>query len=345
MEATFTREQADIEASVRSIVKEEKATARDALAGGWSPPGCDAVLLADFGLLGVPESAGGMGSSLIDLLVAVEVLGERLVPSRFPAHAAAVQLAAGLGELPADVLDGRTVLTPAVDVPGAPGWPEPGTAEPGAAGTGAAGTLVRTLVPYAAEADAFAVLAADGVRIAPGEVTVRESFDPSVPLSDVVLPAGTSAPAAPGAGRAALVAAAELCGVAAGAIGLAAEHARTRTQFGRVIGSFQGVAFQLADAVKHRKAAWDLTLYAAWAVDRDRPEAADLVHAAKAAAGHAAVFAAERCVQVHGGMGITMEADPHLFLRRAHVLDARLGRGSWHRRRVGELQVRRRRGA
>ncbi|GAA3941108.1 hypothetical protein GCM10023085_23280 [Actinomadura viridis] len=341
MEATFTREQRDIEEAVRSIAKEEKVTARDALAGEWRPPGCDAVLLADFGLLGVPEAAGGVGSSLVDLLVAVEVLGEHLVPSRFPAHAAAVQLAAGLGELDGDVLQGRTVLTPAADVPGEAGWPGPSPA---------GGPLVRTLVPYAAQADRFAVLGADGVRIAaPAGIVLRESFDPSVPLSDVTFDvphdSGAAGPAGTGAGRAALVAAAELCGVAAGAIELAAGYARTRKQFGRVIGSFQGVAFQLADAVKHRKAAWDLTLYAAWAVDRGRPEAESLVHAAKAAAGRAAVFAAERGIQVHGGMGITMEADPHLFLRRAHVLDARLGRGSWHRRRVGELQVRQRRGA
>jgi alkylation response protein AidB-like acyl-CoA dehydrogenase len=337
MKATFTREQLDIRESIRSIAKEEKVTARDALAGGWRRPGCDAVLLAGFGLLGVPEAAGGMGSPLVDLLVAVEVLGEHLVPTRFPAHAAAVQLAAGAGALPDDVLDGRTVLTPAVDVPGRPGWPGRGGTDP----------LVRTLVPYAAEADAVVALGAGVVWTAvPADITPRESFDPSMPLGDVTLSAPRdTGPAGAGAGRAALVAAAALCGVAAGAVELAAGHARTRRQFGRVIGSFQGVAFQLADAVKYRKAAWDLTLYAAWAVDRGRPEAEDLVHAAKAAAGKAAVFAAERCVQVHGGMGITMEADPHLFLRRAHVLDAWLGRGSWHRRRVGELQVARRRSA
>ncbi|TDC92293.1 acyl-CoA dehydrogenase family protein [Actinomadura sp. 7K507] len=336
MKATFTQEQLDIQESIRSIAKEEKVTARDALAGEWRPPGGDAVLLTDFGLLGVPESAGGVGSSLVDLLVAVEVLGEHLVPSRFPAHAAAVQLATGLGELPGDVLAGRTVLTPAVDVPGATGWPG-----------GGVDPLVRTLVPYAAQAGGVVVLGTGGAWTAvPSGITLRESFDPSLPLSDVTFSAPRDAgPVGSGAGRAALVAAAQLCGVAAGAIGLAAGHARTREQFGRVIGSFQGVAFQLADAVKYRKAAWDLTLYAAWAVDTGRPEAESLVHAAKAAAGKAAVFAAERCVQVHGGMGITMEADPHLFLRRAHVLDAWLGRGSWHRRRVGELQVQRRRGA
>ncbi|MGB0100083.1 MAG: acyl-CoA dehydrogenase family protein, partial [Nocardioides sp.] len=142
-----------------------------------------------------------------------------------------------------------------------------------------------------------------------------------------------------GAQRAALVVAAELCGVAQGAVDLAAGHARTRRQFDRVIGSFQGVAFQLADAAVARKAAWDLTLHAAWAVEQDRPEAEAQVHAACWSAGRAAVFAAERCIQVHGGMGITREADPHLYLRRAMVLDASLGAGSWHRRRSGELRV------
>ncbi|MDP3890004.1 acyl-CoA dehydrogenase family protein, partial [Nocardioides sp.] len=88
-----------------------------------------------------------------------------------------------------------------------------------------------------------------------------------------------------------------------------------------------------------RKAAWDLTVHAAWAVDHERPDAVIQVHAAKAAAGKAAVFAAERCIQVHGGMGITREADPHLFLRRALVLDAWLGSGAWHRRRTGALRI------
>ncbi|MFG1849755.1 acyl-CoA dehydrogenase family protein [Micromonospora carbonacea] len=334
MRATFTPEQREIGDTVAALAAGEKARARDALTGPWRAPACDGLLLGDFGLLGVPEAAGGVGSHLIDLLVAVEALGERLVPSRFPAHAAAVQLLCGGDRpdpLPDEVLSGGRVLTCAVDVPGGSGWADGVSPDP----------LVRTLVPYAAQADGVAVLGPDGVWTAEAAgVAARDSVDPSVPLSDVTLAApGRVTPAGAGARRAALVVAAELCGVAQGAIDLAAEQARTRRQFGRVIGSFQGVAFQLAEAATARKAAWDLTLYAAWAVDTGRPDAGIQVHAAKAAAGRAAVFAAERCIQVHGGMGITMEADPHLFLRRALVLDARLGRGSWHRRRAGELRV------
>ncbi|MET7422758.1 acyl-CoA dehydrogenase [Dactylosporangium sp. NPDC005555] len=314
MRATFTQEQLEIAKTVRSLVEGEGVTARDALEGGWRAPACDGPLLRDFGLLGVPEPAGGIGSDLIDLLVAVEVLGEHLVPSRFPAHAAAVQLLSG-SPLPEDVLSGERVLTPAMDGP--------------------------SLVRYAAQADGLAVLRPRGVGIAAVTgVVPRQSLDPSVPLSDVTLagPAEVT-PAGAGPWRAILVVAAELCGVAQGAIDLAAEQARTREQFGRVIGSYQGVAFQLAEAATVRKAAWDLTLYAGWAVDNGRADAEIQVHAAKAAAGRAAVFAAERCIQVHGGMGITMEADPHLFLRRALVLDAVLGSGASHRRRVGALRV------
>ncbi|GGM42423.1 acyl-CoA dehydrogenase family protein [Dactylosporangium sucinum] len=336
MRATFTQEQLEIGKTVHAIAEGEAVTARAALSAPWTAPACDGPLLRDFGLLGVPTAAGGIGSGLIDLLVAVEALGEHLVPSRYPAHAAAVQLLCGAGtELPADVLEGTRVLTPAVD----------------------AGPSSWTLVRYAAPADGFAVLGGgDGddsrrVRIVgPAGVTVtpRQSLDPSLPLSDLTV-AATAIGSVPGVAaavdRATLVVAAELCGVAQGAIELAAGQARTRRQFGRVIGSFQGVAFQLAEAATVRKAAWDLTLYAAWAVDNARPDAGIQVHAAKAAAGRAAVFAAERCIQVHGGMGITMEADPHLYLRRALVLDAVLGAGSWHRRRTGELRIAARRGA
>nr|BFE57704.1 hypothetical protein GCM10020063_022300 [Dactylosporangium thailandense] len=307
MRATFTQEQLEIAKTVRAIVEDADFTARDALSAPWRAPSCDAPLLSDFGLLGVPEAAGGVGSGLIDLMVAVEVLGELLVPSRFPFHAAAVQLLSSR-TLPADVLEGRRVLTPVLD----------------------------SFAAYAEQADGF--VAGDRLVDA-AEVTPRRSFDPSVPLSGVALdpvPADTTQ-------RAVLVLAAQLCGVAQGAIELAAAQARTRRQFGRIIGSFQGVAFQLAEAAVARKAAWDLTLYAAWAVEHGRSDAAIQVHAAKAAAGHAAVFAAERCIQVHGGMGITMEADPHLYLRRAFVLDALGGSGSWHRRRTGELRVQSRR--
>ena len=327
MRSTFTQDQLDLEKTVRSLAEADRGRARAALEQGWGETAGDVALRRDFGVLGVPESAGGVGSSLVDLMVAVEALGRQLSASSYVAHAAAVQLLVDSGLPLDDALEGRVRWTPAVDP--LTGHPE-----------------TRTLVPCAAGVDAFAVHGPSGVRLATRAiVTERESFDPSRPMADVVAEPGTAVPAGRGLQRATLVAAAELCGVAQGAIDLAAGYARQRTQFGRVIGSFQAVAFQLVDAVVARKAAWDLTLHAAWAVEHDRPEAELQVHAAKAAAGKAACFAAERCIQVHGGMGITMEADPHLYLRRAMVLDAWLGSGATHRRQAGRLRIAAHRGA
>lgn len=332
MRATFTQEQSDVAKSVRGLAESTSGSARSALTSEWQEPSADTMLLRDFGMLGVPEGAGGAGSSLIDLMVAVEVLGRSVVPSRFPAHAAAVQLMADSGADLSEALDGSVRWVPAVDEPDVTGWAE-------LASTGKVPVL-KTLVPYVAGSDAIVTLGSDGVTLAAlGEVRVRQSFDPSRPLADVLPLAAPALPPGHGAQRATLVAAAELCGVAQGAIALAGGHARTRQQFGRVIGSFQGVAFQLAEAVALAKAGWDLTVHAAWAVENGKDEAETQVHAAKAAAGKAAVFAAERCIQVHGGMGITMEADPHLYLRRAMVLDAWLGTAAWHRRRVGALRI------
>ncbi|MFS3126780.1 acyl-CoA dehydrogenase family protein [Nocardioides sp. Bht2] len=327
MRATFTQDQSDIAKTVEAIAATAAGETRACLSAPWQPPSIDAVLLTDFSVLGVPERAGGVGSSLVDLMVAVETLGRALVPTSFAAHATAVQLMVDSGADLTAALDGSARWTYAVDEPGLAGWPTSGSPR-------------KTLVPCVATADAVVAADGNGVRLVlPQEVRARASFDASRPMSDVRVPAGESLPLGRGLQRATLVAAAEMCGVAQGAIALAGSYARTRQQFGRVIGSFQGVAFQLAEAVAQAKAAWDLTVHAAWAVENGKPEAEMQVHAAKASAGRAAVFAAERCIQVHGGMGITMEADPHLFLRRAMVLDAGLGSAAWHRRRVGALRI------
>ncbi|WP_232676223.1 acyl-CoA dehydrogenase family protein [Nocardioides sp. R-C-SC26] len=336
MRATFTQEQSDLEKTVRSVAEGERAHARHCLEHGWSAPASDAGLLRDFAVLGVPEADGGVGSSLVDLMIAVEALGRWAVPSRLSVHAAAVQALVGSDVDLEPALEGREVWALAVDEPGVSGWA--GLADRADA------PAAKTLVPDIG-ADAVVALGTDGARLVDAagcDWTSRESLDEARPLADVVVTgaARASGPTqAEGPLRSALVVAAELCGLTQGALALAGDHARSRQQFGRVIGSFQGVAFQLADVAVAGKAAWDLTVHAAWAVENGRPDAAIQAHAAKAAAGKAAVFAAERCIQVHGGMGITREADPHLYLRRAFVLDATLGAGSWHRRRVGELRI------
>lgn len=337
MRATFTPEQEEIAQAMASLGAGGLAAARDCLEGGWTAPPAEAQLLADFGVLGLPEELGGFGSTMVDVAVAIEALARTLVPTRLPVQLAAIQVAAaaGLDVTPATIGAERWAL--AADEPladGPAGWSvrlEDGRLH---------GT--KTLVAFGADADVFVVHAGDHVALVEGgAVTPRESVDPTRPCVDLV-PSGDireSGESGNALFRATVIAAADLCGAASGAIAIGAAHAGNREQFGRPIGSYQGVAFQLADAFVAAKAAWDLTLYAAWAVDANAPDVAACVHAAKAKAGQAALFAAERSMQVHGGLGITLEADPHLFVRRAFFGDAWLGRGRWHRRELGRLRL------
>jgi acyl-CoA dehydrogenase len=115
--------------------------------------------------------------------------------------------------------------------------------------------------------------------------------------------------------RALLAVAADSVGVGAGALALAVAWASEREQFGRQIGSFQAVSHTCADMLVALEGARSQVFAAA---EGDEPRPADCMLAA-AAAYDAAVFASERAVQIHGGVGFTWEHPAHLFLRRARA--------------------------
>ncbi|MGV9882386.1 acyl-CoA dehydrogenase family protein [Streptomyces sp. NPDC003006] len=154
-----------------------------------------------------------------------------------------------------------------------------------------------TLVPWLEEAD---VVQGD----ATGAVALR-SVDPLTPLHRV--------PGPPAPGRGTLLHAAEQLGSAARTCGMAVRHAREREQFGRPIGAFQAVKHLCARMLVRAEVA-RAAVYAA-AVTRDPLE----ISGAKLLADDAAVRNARDCLQVHGGMGFTWEAEVHLHLKRAWV--------------------------
>ncbi|GAA1041295.1 acyl-CoA dehydrogenase family protein [Streptomyces murinus] len=116
-----------------------------------------------------------------------------------------------------------------------------------------------------------------------------------------------------------LLTAAEQLGSAVRLSELAVQHARTREQFGRPIGAFQAVQHLCADLLVRAETA-RAAVYAA-AVTGDPGDIA----AARLLADEAAVRGARDCLQVHGGMGFTWEADVHLHLKRAWVRAQRKG--------------------
>lgn len=131
---------------------------------------------------------------------------------------------------------------------------------------------------------------------------------------------GARAPFAPTEGlRLRLLDAAVLAGLAEAALEMAVAYAGVREQFGRPIGSFQAIKHRCADMALAARGASDLVTFAAIAFDEGRADAALLIESAVVMAGSAALSNAAANIQIHGGIGFSHEADPHLVLKRAHV--------------------------
>jgi len=131
--------------------------------------------------------------------------------------------------------------------------------------------------------------------------------------------------------------AAEALGVAQRALDLGVEHAKTRVQFGKPIGTYPAVSHPLAQTYTDVEPARSLVYWAAWCVAEENEHAPLAAAAAKAFATEAAVAACERSIQVHGGIGFTWEHPAHLYLKRAKSASIALGSPARHRRRLAEL--------
>jgi alkylation response protein AidB-like acyl-CoA dehydrogenase len=146
---------------------------------------------------------------------------------------------------------------------------------------------------------------------------------------------GSAADAAHWRQRGAALTSALQVGVAQGGLDLAVRYAKERTQFDRVIGSFQAVKHLLAESLVRVDLARAAVLVAALTIDD--PQAGDpdeAVSAAKILADDAATAGGRSCVQVHGGMGFSWEVLAHLFLKRAWVLETAFGRSDEHAMRL-----------
>ena len=186
-----------------------------------------------------------------------------------------------------------------------------------------------------------AVSAAVGAEVGAAVVVPHSTMDRTRRLGDLVL---TATPAtllvSPGQAkpvleqvrlRALAALAGEAVGVAERCLEIAAEYTKTRQQFGRVIGTYQGVSHRIADIFVALQLARSLAYWAAWAVSVGAAEAPLACAAAKSAAGEAAVFAAENAIQAMGGIGFTWDHPLHRYYKRALGIDAFEGYGREHR--------------
>jgi alkylation response protein AidB-like acyl-CoA dehydrogenase len=114
-------------------------------------------------------------------------------------------------------------------------------------------------------------------------------------------------------------------GLAQGAYDLASAYARERTQFGKPIGRFQAIAFQLADMAVEIEAGRQLVYRAAWLKDKGRPFALDAAMA-KLYTGELSHRVANQALQIHGGYGFMDEFPISRLYRDQKILE--IGEGT-----------------
>lgn len=256
---------------------------------------------AGFFALRLPEADGGVGLGLPEAVLAFEEAGRVLLPGPLVAtHLAAGTVdGAATGEAVVAAVDGQLVEWLAVaDV---------------VRGDAAGAEPLRSVdpltplhrVPASEGADLVLSGGADPVPPMRADSSPSERADPA----DVLLASLLTS----------LLTAAEQLGTAARVGELAVQHARTREQFGQPIGAFQAVKHLCAQMLVRVEVA-RAAVYAA-AVTADPLDVAT----ARLLADEAAVRGARDCLQVHGGMGFTWEADVHLYLKRAWVRTQRAG--------------------
>ncbi|WP_093797439.1 acyl-CoA dehydrogenase family protein [Streptomyces sp. Wb2n-11] len=314
-------------------------------------------LATEMGLAGllVPEKLGGQGATHREAAVVLEELGRSVAPTPYLTGAViAAETLLGcdtedgaVGELLGALAGGGTVVALAVPLSAAPGSGLSGTVR--ADGDGSLGGRI-TGVADAAAAAVLLVPAEDGLYAvetgAPG-VTVETltPLDLTRPLATVTLDgargrrlAGSAdAPVRRGLLAGAGLLASEQLGLAEWCLEEAVRYTRDRKQFNRPVGSFQ--------ALKHRMAQLWLEVVSARAAARNAADAlatgsADAplaVAVAQTYCSRVAVHAAEECVQLHGGIGMTWEHPAHLYLKRAKADSIALGTPGRHTEAMAQL--------
>lgn len=301
MHFAFSDEQLALRDATRDLLTKEctPAHVRDAwtnesgrIPGLWE----QLVAMGVVGLL-APEPAGGLGLTLVDLVLVLEETGRHAVPEPIIETAAF-----GVPLL------GRADLTVAA---------------------------ADDLVPWADTADVI-FTAAGRFERAESRLLPKRSVDGARRLFEVHgNPTAVDEGLATAAfDRGMCGIAAQQCGLADRMLGLTADYVRDRRQFGVPVGSFQAVKHHLANARIALEFARPLVYRAAASITAADPDTSVHVSMAKAKADAAAHLTARAALQCHGAIGYTTEYDLHLYLKRSWALARAWGDAAWHRRRV-----------
>lgn len=174
----------------------------------------------------------------------------------------------------------------------------------------------------------------DGMRAA--EITLERV---KVAAQDVIGDPGGAFPVVRQVADEALAAlAAEAVGCMDEMLHLTVEYLKTRKQFGATIGSFQALQHKASDMFVAVEQARSMAMLAAMMVeDPDHGERAKALSSAKVQIGRSGRFVSQAAVQLHGGVGVTMEYAIGHYMKRLAMIETMFGDTDHHLGRLGEM--------
>ncbi|WP_338748784.1 acyl-CoA dehydrogenase family protein [Janibacter alittae] len=270
--------------------------------------------VAEMGLTAivVPGQNEGFGGTLVDLALVLERIGHHAVPDA----------------LLEALVTGPVAIARAGSSKQQEAW-LPGIADGSIRATAALRGL--TSVPDAHVSDVLVYREGESLHLADLSrcaLTPLVSMDPSRRQFAVEVPPEAAEPLPGSAAALEAVLAHEASGSASVLIGLAqrmidytVDYVQVREQFGRVIGSFQAVKHQLADATARIVLARFQVHAAAAKVAAGAEDARHASLAARRVALDAEFEANRAALQLHGGIGFTWEHDLQIWLKRGKALE------------------------
>ncbi|NGX94358.1 MAG: pimeloyl-CoA dehydrogenase small subunit [Candidatus Afipia apatlaquensis] len=115
------------------------------------------------------------------------------------------------------------------------------------------------------------------------------------------------------------------------------EYLKTRKQFGVAIGQFQTLQHRAADMFVALEQARSMSIFASMASSfEDAKEREKAVAAAKVQIGKSLKFVGQQAIQLHGGVGMTMELKIGHYFKRLTMIESTFGDTDYHLRRVSE---------
>ena len=130
---------------------------------------------------------------------------------------------------------------------------------------------------------------------------------------------------------------AALCAEAVGGMAvmheLTVEYLKTRKQFGREIGKFQVLQHRAVEMLIALEQARSMAMYASMmAAEENAAERRAAIAGAKVQIGRSGRFVGQQAVQLHGGIGMTMEYKVGHYFKRMTMIDTLFGDADHHLR-------------